>query len=120
MKSFETIIEQEKKVNYSQRNKQLFSFYTLTLIAQEQAAKRVRRKLLISASILSMVLLLVLDKSNQLSAPINQFLSHHLATINPIGLMDIALMAMASYAMTGLLLFITKNHKISRLLPRLK
>jgi hypothetical protein len=44
----------------------------------------------------------------------------HLATINHIGVMDIALMATASYAMTGLLLFITKNHKISRLLPRIR
>ena len=51
MKSFETIIEQEKKATYTQRNKQLFSFYTLTLIAQEQAAKRLRRKLLISRQV---------------------------------------------------------------------
>ncbi len=44
MNSIESIIEQEKAVTYDQRNKQLFSFYTLTLIAQEQASRRLKRE----------------------------------------------------------------------------
>ena len=44
MNSIKSIIEQEKAVTYDQRNKQLFSFYTLTLIAQEQASRRLKKR----------------------------------------------------------------------------
>jgi hypothetical protein len=64
MNSIESIIEQEKGVSYTQRNKQLFSFYTLTLIAQEQASRRLKKRagislLLIVAFLLLFWLLLV-------------------------------------------------------------
>ena len=39
MNSIEEITTKEKKISYVQRDKELFSFYTLTLIAQEQASK---------------------------------------------------------------------------------
>ena len=40
MNQLETIIEKEKETSYSQRNKELFSFYTLTLINQDQASRK--------------------------------------------------------------------------------
>ena len=48
MNQLETILEREKGASYPQRNKELFSFYILTLINVEQASKKLKRKLLVS------------------------------------------------------------------------
>ena len=48
MSRFETIIEQEKEISYSQGNKELFSSHILILIEQERAARRFKRKMFIS------------------------------------------------------------------------
>ena len=48
MSRLETIIEQEKEIHYSQGNKELFGSHILTLIKQERAARRYKRKMFIS------------------------------------------------------------------------
>ena len=45
MNPFEIIMQKEKDRSYTQRNKDLLSFYILTLIEQEQAFRKFRRDL---------------------------------------------------------------------------
>jgi hypothetical protein len=46
MNPFKIIVQKEKDLPYTQRNKDLLSFYILTLIEQEQAFRQFRRNLL--------------------------------------------------------------------------
>ena len=45
MNRLEAVIEKEKEISYSQRNKDLFSSHILILIHQEQESKKFKRKL---------------------------------------------------------------------------
>ena len=53
MKQIDAIIRAEKEVDYRQRDKQLFSFYTLTLIAQENASRNLKKMLAIGLCLFS-------------------------------------------------------------------
>ena len=82
MNSIESIIEQEKAVTYDQRNKQLFSFYTLTLIAQEQASIRLQKRAGISLLLIIAFLLLFL-------APISSLIEGFVASLSTLDIIDI-------------------------------
>ena len=82
MNSIESIIEQEKAVTYDQRNKQLFSFYTLTLIAQEQASRRLKKRAGISLLLIVAFLLLFL-------APISSLIEGFVASLSTLDIIDI-------------------------------
>jgi hypothetical protein len=64
MNQLEAIIEKEKETSYSQRNKELFSFYTLTLINQEQASRKLKRKLWVSLLLITAGIFLLLSPIN--------------------------------------------------------
>ena len=48
MKDLESIVNQEKDQVYTQENKELFAYYTLILIGQEEGKRRFLRKLIVS------------------------------------------------------------------------
>jgi hypothetical protein len=92
MNSIESIIEQEKGVSYTQRNKQLFSFYTLTLIAQEQASTRLIKRAGISLLLIIAFLLLFL-------APISLLVEDFVASLSTIDIIDIFKIGALNYGL---------------------
>ena len=92
MNSIESIIEQEKGVSYTQRNKQLFSFYTLTLIAQEQASRRLKKRAGISLLLIVAFLLLFL-------APISLLVEDFVASLSTIDIIDIFKIGALNYGL---------------------
>lgn len=92
MNSIESIIEQEKGVSYTQRNKQLFSFYTLTLIAQEQASRRLQKRAGISLLLIIAFLLLFL-------APISLLVEGFIASLSTIDIIDIFKIGALNYGL---------------------
>lgn len=102
MNSFEEIINLEKTVSYAQRDKELFSFYTLTLIAQEQASKKLQKKLWASLLLFVTCLALFFSPINQLTGS----LITHFSSIDMIGLIY---MALVSYGVSGLCIVLIKR-----------
>jgi len=92
MNSIESIIEQEKAVTYDQRNKQLFSFYTLTLIAQEQASRRLQKRAGISLLLIIAFLLLFL-------APISSLIEGFVASLSTLDIIDIFKIGALNYGL---------------------
>ena len=102
MSSFEEIINREKAVSYIQRDKELFSFYTLTLIAQGQASRKIRRQLLIFSVLLTACLLMLLSPISQVTGNLSVYLS-------AMDIVDIFKMALVSYGFLGLLFVLFKS-----------
>jgi hypothetical protein len=102
MNSIEEITTKEKKISYVQRDKELFSFYTLTLIAQEQASKKIKIKLWTSLLLLTAFISLFLS-------PINQIMSYVIVQLNNISIVDVLIMSLISYGITGLCIVLLKN-----------
>lgn len=59
MNDIEMLVQKEKDTSYNQRNKDLFTFYTLTLIKQEELKRRHRRNL-VFVGLVSMTSALIL------------------------------------------------------------
>ena len=102
MNQLETIIEKEKETSYSQRNKELFSFYTLTLINQEQASRKLKRKLLVS-------LLLITGGIFLLLSPINEMMNYFILILSNPSTVDIFKMAAVSYGFLFVLIVFLKK-----------
>lgn len=47
MNEIEALVQKEKDTSYNQRNKDLFTFYTLTLINQEESKRRQKNRLIV-------------------------------------------------------------------------
>ena len=106
MRSIEDIIAQEKTVQYQQRNKELFSYYTLTLIAQDQAAKRLRKRLKIMLWCLLPVLV------GLLLSPAAGWIIGSVGALPSIDFVRVILMAVASYALAGVCVLALKRTKV--------
>ena len=102
MNQLETIIEKEKETSYSQRNKELFSFYTLTLINQEQASRKLKRKLLVS-------LLLITGGIFLLLSPINEMINYFILILSNPSTVDIFKMTAVSYGFLFVLIIFLKQ-----------
>ena len=102
MNQLEAIIEKEKETSYSQRNKELFSFYTLTLINQEQASRKLKRKLLVS-------LLLITGGIFLLLSPINEMMNYFILNWSSPSTVDIFKMAAVSYGFLFVLIVFLKK-----------
>ena len=102
MTQLETIIEKEKETSYSQRNKELFSFYTLTLINQEQASRKLKRKLLVS-------LLLITGGIFLLLSPINEMMNYFILILSNPSTVDIFKMTAVSYGFLFVLIVFLKQ-----------
>ena len=59
MNEIEMLVQKEKDTSYNQRNKDLFTFYTLTLIKQEELKRRHKRNL-VFVGLVSMILAFIL------------------------------------------------------------
>ena len=105
MNSIESIIEQEKGVSYTQRNKQLFSFYTLTLIAQEQASTRLIKRAGISLLLIIAFLLLFL-------APISLLVEDFVASLSTIDIIDIFKIGALNYGLVFIFYQFLKKRSI--------
>ena len=102
MNQLETIIEKEKETSYSQRNKELFSFYTLTLINQEQASKKLKRKLWVSLLLFTSGIFLLLS-------PINEMMNYFILNLNSPSTVDIFKMAAVSYGFLFVMIVFLKK-----------
>tara|TARA_B100000029_G_scaffold64358_1_gene57639 strand:+ start:1157 stop:1483 length:327 start_codon:yes stop_codon:yes gene_type:complete len=102
MNQLEAIIEKEKETSYSQRNKELFSFYTLTLINQEQASRKLKRKLLVS-------LLLITGGIFLLLSPINEMMNYLFLNLSSPSTVYIFKMAAVSYGFLFVLIVLLKK-----------
>jgi hypothetical protein len=105
MNSIESIIEQEKGVSYTQRNKQLFSFYTLTLIAQEQASRRLKKRAGISLLLIVAFLLLFL-------APISSLIEGFIASLSTIDIIGIFKIGALNYGLVFIFYKFLKKRSI--------
>ena len=102
MNQLETILEKEKETSYPQRNKELFSFYTLTLINQEQASRKLKRKLWISLLLITAGLFLLLS-------PISEMMNYFILNLSNIDTVDIFIMAAVSYGFLFVLMVLLKK-----------
>ena len=102
MNQLETIIEKEKETSYSQRNKELFSFYTLILINQKQASRKLKRKLLVS-------LLLITGGIFLLLSPINEMMNYFILNLSSPSMVDIFTVAAVSYGFLFVLIVFLKQ-----------
>jgi uncharacterized membrane protein len=102
MNSFEEIIKKEKEFTYAQRNKELFSFYTLTLIAQEQATKKIKRKLWAFLLLLTACSSLLLSPTIQMMG----YLADYLSSIDIFGIFNLAVI---TYGVIGLCIVLFKR-----------
>ena len=102
MNQLEAIIEKEKETSYSQRNKELFSFYILTLINQEQASRKLKRKLWISLLLITAGLFLLLS-------PISEMMNYFILNLSNIDAVDIFIMAAVSYGFLFVLMVLLKK-----------
>ena len=102
MNQLEAIIEKEKETSYSQRNKELFSFYTLTLINQEQASRKLKRKLLVSLLLITGGLFLLLS-------PISEMMNYFILNLRSINTVDIFKMAVVSYGFSFVWIVLLKK-----------
>jgi hypothetical protein len=102
MNQLETIIEKEKETSYSQRNKELFSFYTLTLINQEQASRKLKRKLLVSLLLITASIFLLLS-------PISEMMNYFILILTNPSTVDIFKMAAVSYGFLFVLIVFLKK-----------
>lgn len=102
MNQLETIIEKEKETSYSQRNKELFIFYILTLINQEQASRRLKRKLWAS-------LLLIMGGLFLFLSPISEAINYFIVSLSSLSTVGIFKMATISYAFLFVLLVLLKK-----------
>lgn len=106
MRSIEDIIAQEKDVQYQQRNKELFSYYTLTLINQEQAAQRMRRRL-------KLVLWFILPALvGLLLSPAMGWLMNSFEAFSGVSFVRVLVMAAASYALAGVCVLVLRRAHI--------
>jgi hypothetical protein len=102
MNQLETILEKEKGTSYPQRNKELFSFYILTLINQEQASRKLKRKLLVS-------LLLITGGIFLLLSPINEMMNYFILILSNPSTVDIFKMTAVSYGFLFVLIVFLKQ-----------
>ncbi len=102
MNQLETILEKEKETSYPQRNKELFSFYILTLINQEQASRKLKRKLWISLLLITAGLFLLLS-------PISEMMNYFILNLSNIDTVDIFIMAAVSYGFLFVLMVLLKK-----------
>ena len=102
MNQLETIIEKEKETSYSQRNKELFSFYTLTLINQEQASRKLKRKLWVSLLLFTSGIFLLLS-------PINEMMNYFILILSNPSTVDIFKMTAVSYGFLFVLIVFLKK-----------
>ena len=102
MNQLEAIIEKEKETSYSQRNKELFSFYTLTLINQEQASRKLKRKLWVSLLLITGGLFLLLS-------PISKIMNYFILNLNSSSTVDIFKMAVVIYGLLFVLIVLLKK-----------
>ena len=102
MNQLETIIEKEKETSYSQRNKELFSFYTLTLINQEQASRKLKRKLWVSLLLITAGLFLLLS-------PISEMMNYFILILSNPSTVDIFKMTAVSYGFLFVLIVFLKQ-----------
>ena len=108
MNLFEEIVKQEKRVPYAQRDPELFSFYTLTLIAQEQAARKVKIKLWAFLILLTVFVSLFFS-------PINQLMGSLIAHLSAIDMIDLFIMALMSYGISGVfIVFLQRGVRVFR------
>lgn len=102
MNQLETTIEKEKETSYSQRNKELFSFYTLTLINQEQASRKLKRKLLVSLLLITASIFLLLS-------PISEMMNYFILILSNPSTVDIFKMTAVSYGFLFVLIVFLKQ-----------
>lgn len=106
MRSIEDIIAQEKHTQYEQRSKELFSYYTLTLINQEQAARRLRKRL-------KLVLWFMLPALvGLLLSPATGWLMNAFEGFSGVNFVRVLLMAAASYALAGICVLVLRRAHI--------
>jgi len=102
MKQIDTIIRAEKEVDYRQRDKQLFSFYTLTLIAQENASRNLKKMLAIGLCLFSICVAFLISSITQITSDIIAYLS-------AIDTDAILTMTLISYAATAIIMALFKS-----------
>lgn len=102
MNQLETILEKEKGTSYPQRNKELFSFYILTLINQEQASRKLKRKLWVSLLLITAGIFLLLS-------PINEMMNYFILILSNPSAVDIFKMTAVSYGFLFVLIVFLKQ-----------
>jgi len=97
MNPFEAMVEKEKRTTYTHKNKDLLSFYVLTLATQQQAAVKLKRNLLI-------LLMLVLVSLSLLLSPLTAGLDAMVTNLTSLTLADLLGAATLSYGLVFVLI----------------
>ena len=102
MNQLETILEKEKRTSYPQRKNELFRFYIITLINQEQASRKFKRKLWIWLLLITAGLFLLLS-------PISEMMNYLILNLKNIDTVDFFIMAAVSYGFLFVLMVLLKK-----------
>ena len=94
MKAIDEIIAQEQAQVYVQRNKELFSYYTLSLIASEQAERKLKRAFRLTLVALTIFMVAFF-------APLSSFWADIANGLGAMTVYDLGLFTLVSYALAG-------------------
>ncbi|MBT3428049.1 MAG: hypothetical protein HOL98_07085 [Gammaproteobacteria bacterium] len=108
MNLFDSIVEKEKRTTYTHKNKDLLSFYVLTLVAQQQAARKLKRNLLI-------LLMLFLVSLSLLLSPLTAVLHTMMTNLASLSLIDILEAVIIGYGLVFALFTILRGESRSGL-----
>lgn len=104
MKTIDEIIAQEQAKVYVQRNIDLYSYYTLSLIASEQAERKVKR-------VLRWTLLAITAAMAAFFAPLSSLLSDITNYLDAVTVYDLGLLTLLSYVLSGVCLAVLIGEK---------
>ena len=102
MNLFDSIVEKEKRTTYTHKNKDLLSFYVLTLVAQQQAARKLKRNLLI-------LLMLFLVSLSLLLSPLTAGIEAMVTNLASLTLADLLGAATLSYSLVFVLIMVLRE-----------
>jgi hypothetical protein len=94
MKTIDEIIAQEQAQVYVQRNKELFSYYALSLIASEQAERKLKRVFRLTLVALTICVAAFF-------APLSSFWADTATGLGAMTAYDLGLLTLVSYALAG-------------------
>lgn len=105
MTEFDQIIAHERAKTYKQRELEVFTYYTLILIADASATRRLKRRLGLTFVGLALILLVLLPLLEGVFGAVAAYWAG-------VGVYEIGTLALLSYALAGLSVFVLSRRWI--------
>ncbi len=105
MTEFDQIIARERAKTYKQRELEVFTYYTVILIAEASATSRLKRRLGLTFVGLALSMLILLPLLQGVVRAVAEYWAG-------VGIYEIGILALLSYALAGLSVFVISRRWI--------